>query len=112
MEQFTEIQELYKMIPKSVCIKGCSKCCYDIIQVAPEEDERMGGYKWEGKCVFLVNDQCSIHDKRAFICRLFGTSKIMQCVGCTPEYYLTENETRELVSRYMKIFNTSINEDG
>ena len=99
----TKIEELYGKIPKSVCKKGCADCCQDLIQVAREEDERMGGYQWNGKCVFLINHQCSIHDQRAFICRLFGTSEMMRCDGCTPEYYLSEAETRELVSLYVHL---------
>ena len=101
----TEIQKLYELIPTSICKEGCSKCCKDIIQVAPEEDKRMGGYQWDKQCFFLKDNGCSIHDKRAFICRLFGTSVLMPCEDCTPEKYLSEKETKDLINIYLRIKN-------
>ena len=103
MRPLTKIQLLYESIPKSVCKVGCARCCADIIQVAPEEDERMGGYRWEGQCVHLKDSRCSVHENRAFICRLFGTSEMMRCEGCVPERYLTESETKELVGAYVRL---------
>ena len=103
MENITEIQELYKKIPKSKCEKDCAKCCYDLIQVSKEESKRMGGYAWNGKCIHLIDNQCSVHEKRAFICRLYGTSEILRCSGCEPEYYLSESETKAIVNEYLKL---------
>jgi len=100
---YTKIQILYDKIPKTVCKDGCAKCCYDMIQVSPSENEHMGGYEWNGKCVFLVDNHCSIYEKRAFICRLFGASETMKCEGCVAERFLSEGETRELVSEYVRI---------
>ena len=99
----TEIQRMYKRIPRSVCKQGCTICCHDMIQVADEESLRMGGYKWNGKCNHLTETGCAIHENRAFICRLFGTSEIMKCGGCVPEYFLTKEETENLVKEYTKI---------
>jgi len=103
MENLTEIQKLYEKIPKSKCKDGCVKCCKDMIQVAPEEDERMGGYKWDGKCTHLKDNHCTVYENRAFICRLFGTSETMQCDDCIPERYLTQAETKKIVSEYAKL---------
>ena len=105
----TKIQEIYEMIPKSKCKEGCADCCNDMIQVAPEENKRMGGYEWLGKCNFLKDNRCSIYDNRAFICRLYGTSEILRCENCIPERYLTESETKKLVSEYVKIKNQQEN---
>jgi Fe-S-cluster containining protein len=74
-----------------------------MIQVAPEEDNRMGGYHWEGKCVLLIDNKCSVYEKRAFICRLFGSSEIMKCPDCTPERYLSKSETTELIKKYVSL---------
>ena len=105
----TNIQQLYEQIPASVCTEGCAKCCRDLIQVAPEESVRMGGYKWDGQCVFLQNNRCSVHSNRAFICRLFGVSEIMRCGGCVPERCLTEAETKNLVQAYTRLKNQQEN---
>ncbi|MCL2063288.1 MAG: hypothetical protein FWG98_02815 [Candidatus Cloacimonetes bacterium] len=99
----TEIQKLYRLIPQSICKEGCADCCKDIIQVAPEENDRMGGYQWSGGCIFLKDNQCSVHDRRAFICRLFGTSEIMKCSNCIPERYLSETETKDIINNYVMI---------
>ena len=99
----TEIKKLYESIPKSTCKEGCSKCCKDMIQVTKEESENMGGYKWVGQCIFLVENRCSIHENRAFICRLFGTSELMKCQDCIPERFLSEKETKDLINKYVKL---------
>ena len=104
----TDIQRLYEMIPKSDCKDGCVDCCYDLIQVAPEEDERMGGYRWKEKCVHLSDKHCTVYENRALICRLFGTSETMRCDGCIPERYLTDSETKKIISEYTKIRKSQI----
>jgi hypothetical protein len=103
MSSLTKIQKLYEKIPKSNCKKGCMKCCNDMIQVAREEDERMGGYRWDGKCAHLNDDRCGVYENRAFICRLFGTSETMRCPDCTPETFLTKSETQDLVNEYVRL---------
>ena len=103
MTKQTDIEKLYTKIPKSKCKDGCTLCCHDIIQITPEEEERMGGYKWAGKCNHLTENGCSVHENRAFICRLFGTSSVMQCDDCVPEYYLSKEETDELIKEYNRL---------
>jgi len=98
-----KILDLYVRIPKSSCKEGCAECCYDMIQVSPEESERMGGYEWKGKCIFLQDNKCTIYERRAFICHLFGTSDTLCCQGCVPERYLSESETKELVKEYVSL---------
>ncbi len=98
-----ELSEIYKQIPRSTCKEGCSDCCTNMIQVTAEERDRMGGYEWDGQCVHLKDGKCSVYENRAFVCRIFGTSELMKCEGCTPERYLTEEETGLLVHEYAKI---------
>lgn len=100
MEDTDIIKELYKSLPKSVCKEGCSKCCSDMIQFSPSEEKRMGGYEWNGKCSHLIDGKCSVYENRPFVCRLFGTSDMLTCEGCTPERYLTEEETIKIVHEY------------
>ena len=105
MENATEIQKLYASIPASVCKTGCADCCYDIIQAAPEERERMGGYEWDGKCVHLKGNRCAVHENRPLVCRLLGVSEIMPCGDCTPGGILSADETKRIVEAYVKIKN-------
>jgi Fe-S-cluster containining protein len=74
-----------------------------MIQVATEEEVRMGGYRWDGKCVLLIDNKCSVYENRAFICRLFGSSESMKCPDCTPERYLSESDTAELIRKYVRL---------
>ena len=100
----TKIQKLYLHIPKSVCKDGCFECCTNIVQFAKEEAERAGEYKYDGVCSFLGDDnKCGVYDARPMVCRIYGTSEIMQCDDCEPERYLTEQETRDIIREYAKI---------
>lgn len=47
--------------------------------------------------------KCSIYENRPFVCRIFGTSEILRCDNCTPERFLSEKETEELVHQYVLI---------
>ena len=105
MEQPTEIQKIYEQIPNSVCKDGCADCCFDMIQVAPEESERMGGYEWIGQCIHLKDNRCTVHANRPFVCRLYGASELLPCKDCTPQRFLTPAETKKLADEYAKIKN-------
>jgi Fe-S-cluster containining protein len=94
------IKDLYNEIPVSNCKNGCSECCTNMIQFSPSELKQMGGYEYNGVCSHLKNGKCSIYENRPFICRIFGTSELLKCEDCTPEKYLNEKETIELVHRY------------
>ena len=105
-----EIKELYEKIPASVCSPDCCKCCKDMIQFSPSEERNMGGYEWNGKCRHLKNGRCSIYEKRPFVCRLYGTSVLLKCDKCTPERFLSEEDTLALVREYNKFRNMEIGE--
>ena len=103
-----EIKNLYEQIPASVCRSDCSKCCKDMIQFSTSEEKNMGGYVWDGKCSHLQNGRCSIYQNRPFVCRLYGTSAMLTCEGCTPERLLSVEDTLSLVREYNKYRNGEI----
>ncbi len=101
-----EKEEIYSKIPKSKCKEGCFKCCTNVVQFTPSELKACGGeYKCEGVCNFLKDGMCTVYDTRPFVCRIYGTSEILQCDDCTPERFLTEEETTELVHQYVMLKN-------
>ena len=100
----TEIQKLYLKIPKSHCKNGCFECCTNSVQFAKEEMERAGDYKYNGVCSFLdENKKCGVYENRPLVCRIYGASEIMICEDCEPEKYLSEEETRDIIRKYIKI---------
>lgn len=96
----SELKALYDKIPKSTCKQGCFRCCADIIQFTKTELVAMGGYEYRGKCSHLVNGRCSVYENRPFVCRIYGVSEILRCENCTPDYYLTKEETLKLIHDY------------
>ena len=99
------LRKLYERIPNSVCVDGCGKCCTNMIQFTPSEKNAMGGYDYIDKCPHLINGKCSVYDRRPLICRLYGTSDMFVCEGCTPEKYLSEEETASIIHEYVQIKN-------
>jgi Fe-S-cluster containining protein len=74
------------------------------VQFAKEEAKRAGEYVYDGICSFLdENKKCGIYENRPLVCRIYGVSEIMRCGGCEPENYLSEEETRDIVKKYVKI---------
>lgn len=105
MTKLTAIQKLYRKIPCSSCKEGCFLCCTDLVQLAPEEKEHMGGYEYNGQCSHLENGKCTVYEKRPFVCRLYGASEMLFCEDCIPEGHLSINETKKLVGEYARIKN-------
>jgi Fe-S-cluster containining protein len=66
------------------CKKGCSYCCYCIPKVSLTEIkfiidkygfpdvELIKEMEKNGKCIYLINDECSIYDARPILCRGYG----------------------------------------
>ena len=99
----TEIQTIYTKIPISSCVEKCFKCCTNMVQFTPSELKAMGGYEYNGVCSHLIDGKCSIYENRPFVCRIYGTSELLKCDDCTPERFLSENETVELVHQYTQL---------
>ncbi len=104
-EKKTPIQELYDKIPSFFCREGCYDCCDNHIQFAPEEEARVGGFNYtERLCPHVKDGRCSVHQNRAFICRIYGSSEIMPCPhGYGPEKPLTKEETYALLREYLRL---------
>ena len=101
----TEIQKLYDRIPAFHCKEGCTRCCDNWIQAAPEEELRCGGFEFTGEvCPKLCETGCTVYENRPLICRLFASSESMPCpYGYGPETPLTKEETREILREYLRI---------
>lgn len=120
----TEMAALYAKIPTVDCIPGCTDCC-GVIPLAliaerrnfgkPGEMIYKGGHWMTRKlsCVHSKAGNCGIHDKRPFMCRLFGTvdpqeadegSKWIVCPhGRKPAVPLTGDQARALTAEYFEL---------
>jgi hypothetical protein len=85
------LADLYAELPKVNCIPGCRDCCSPPTMATAEEArefapinlvEMLAAGKGEnyvspmdrvGFCAKVHDAGCSIHDKRPFLCRIFGT---------------------------------------
>jgi len=99
------IKDFYDKIPSFKCIEGCTECCDNMIQFAPEELKRLPKHEWkERQCPFLTEKGCSVYENRGFICRIYGSSELLPCPhGCKPEKPLTEEETRKMFAEFVRI---------
>lgn len=103
MEELTDIQRLYLKFPASSCPEGCTRCCENSIQMAPEEKERIGGYDYKGCCPHIKDGRCGVYNDRPFICRLHGASVMSPCVDCECAAPLDEAATKEILHEYLRL---------
>lgn len=106
MSEKTPIQRLYEKIPSFSCKEGCTDCCDNWIQFAPEEEERCGGFDCkESACPKLDPKRgCTVYENRPFICRLFASCTPLPCPhGYGPEHPLTKEETDALLKEYLRL---------
>ena len=106
MMKKTPIQELYERIPTFPCKEGCTRCCDNWVQFAPEEEARCGGFAFDGPlCPKLKNGKgCTVYEDRPLICRLFASSVLMPCpYGYGPKEPLSEEETHAILKEYLKM---------
>ena len=96
---------LYKKIPSFTCIEGCTDCCGPVPWTSHEL--RRGGLEAipdlpdDGRCPLSLQGRCDIHERRPFMCRLFGTVEDMRCPhGRGPLQLLSRAEGHDLVRRY------------
>ena len=102
----TPIQKLYEKIPSFHCKEGCTRCCENWIQCAPEEALRCGGFECvSDRCPKLKEHEgCTVYEDRPFLCRLFASSESMPCpYGYGPEKPLTKEETTALLREYLRL---------
>ena len=103
--ELTEIQKLYQRIPSFSCKEGCTRCCDNWVQSAPEEAARCSGFDFcERNCPKLTESGCSVYENRPLICRLFASSELMPCpYGFGPEKPLSAEETKEILQIYLRL---------
>lgn len=103
----TAIQKLYDRIPSFHCKEGCTRCCDNWVQAAPEEIVRCGEFDFsdQRECPKLSeNNGCTVYPDRPFICRIFASSEAMPCpYGYGPDKPLTREETTELLKEYLRL---------
>lgn len=105
---------IYAKIPQMKCKEGCSDCCGPV-PVTEWEAKRLGisGPLTPTKpgtieCAFVgERGECTVYDKRPFMCRLFGTAHDphLTCPhGKCPSKMLSGNEAASLTCKYLKIY--------
>ena len=102
-----ELDRAYASLPRLECKRVCQKSCGIIVFSGEERrriEQRIGTtiptYN-EWTCPLLdIRGDCSVHDIRPMICRLWGLTKSMACpFGCVPERWLTEDEAQALLAK-------------
>lgn len=96
---------LYKKIPSFRCIEGCTDCCgpvpwteHELARVGLDAPPRVGE---DRRCPFSLQGRCDIHDRRPFMCRLFGTVDDLVCPhGRGPLKRIATADGHDLVRRY------------
>lgn len=119
----TDLEKLYTRIPAVDCIPGCTDCCGVIPFGTQEEAAAFGPFPLKRTHMGIVSmaldcpnsraGNCRIHDKRPFVCRLFGTVDItavgssesrMVCPhGRKPVKPLTQQQASDLTREYFEI---------
>ena len=90
-----KLEIIYNQIPKFKCIPGCTDCCGPVPFSKTEWDQIDDKRVWNVlKCPY-ANDGCDIYEHRPLMCRLFGTTAILECPhGCRPPFLLRETVAR------------------
>lgn len=101
----TELQKLYDEIPSFECKEGCTDCCKNIIQFAPEEIDRLVIKPGCSEpCPNRLEGKCLSYETRGFICRIFGASELFPCIyGYGPEKPLSAEKTKMLFKKFVEI---------
>lgn len=126
------LADLYADIPPVNCLPGCRKCCGSIPMTTHEEAHaffpaRLAVVTENGRTAMLTANPCpkvkasddaagcSIHDKRPFMCRLFGTveasavplkhpAALLICpFGAKPDKPLSAVQTQSLLMEYFAV---------
>jgi len=104
-------QRIYDLVPEMECKEGCTDCCGPV-PLSNWERDRIGAknnliyHPVKLECPYIKDGQCSVYEKRPFLCRLFGTVDTMRlrCPhGRKPDKPLTEQQGMELIREYTRI---------
>lgn len=106
MSDRVQHRQLYREMPEMDCIADCTDCCGPVV-LTKYEAQRLGvdgcitPTNEYGKCIFSIENRCSVYDKRPFLCRLFGTVEKLPCpYGVKPKRTLTQKQELGALQRY------------
>lgn len=109
-----DVKDIYKMIPKFECKKGCSACC-GIVPIIPQEAKNLNLKKafvlpFSGlTCKYSCKEGCKVYEDRPLLCRLYGVVHKMPCTcGGKPERMLSLEEEDKIMSAYKLLGNGMI----
>jgi len=96
---------LYKKLPSFECIEGCTDCCgpvpWTAFELARAGIDAPPAIADDRRCPFSLHGRCDIHDRRPFMCRLFGTVEDLKCPhGRGPLQQIDIRTGHDLVRRY------------
>jgi len=104
-----ELDRAYASLPRLDCQRKCQESCGPIVFSGEERERitrRFGFFPPQHfpeslTCPLLdTQGDCSVHDIRPMICRLWGLTKSMACpFGCVPERWLTDTEAHALLAK-------------
>ena len=113
-----QMQVLYDRVPVIDCKGACRTTC-TVIEMSDRERQRIAERgvaiapltqsavtTTPTPCAALgALGQCTVHDVRPMICRLWGTTEDLPCVyGCVPTgEYLTNAEAMELIAESLRV---------
>lgn len=105
-----DVKNLYKMIPKFECIKGCNECCGPVPIIQQEAKNLnlktcMLPFAHKSlNCKYSSKQGCTIYEKRPLLCRLFGVVQKMACpYGGKPEKLLSQEQENQILKIYHSI---------
>ncbi len=113
MSASSELAAIYAEIPAIACKRKCANSCGLVAQynlMSPAEARRLSWYERIPdpadplRCELLEHGVglCRVYAMRPVICRLWGVVDVdgMRCpFGCTPERWLTDEESRDILRR-------------
>lgn len=91
------LRALYDGLPSLDCKQLCQASCHDVPVLTAERDSL--GDLGQDRCPRLDDaGQCTVHDARPLMCRLWGVVENMRCpYGCEPSRLLSMPEARALL---------------
>jgi hypothetical protein len=108
VETRIQLKRLYAQIPAFECVPGCGDCCGPVpcSRVEKALVPQIGTSKTTLGCAYFGKGGCAVHDRRPYLCRLFGATEdpILKCPhGRGPEKPLSVEETKALTQAFRKI---------
>ena len=118
MKESKLLENIIKEIPKFKCIEGCTDCCGPVFTTKTEA-ETLGievglltNSTGSGKCQFVSECGCSVYESRPVMCRMFGSSDILELRcrhGKSPSKRLSADKSNSLIHKYRQFVIMDLN---